>query len=54
MGKITIDLDQILIDLNHLDGFCRGYFKKSHHDYHKSLKDVMILVRKEQDEKTKE
>ena len=47
MGKIVIDLDRMLIDLRHLDGFCRGYFKKSNHDYHKSLKDAILLVERE-------
>lgn len=47
MGKIVIDLDRMLIDLNHLDGFCRGYFKKARHDYHKSLKDAILLVERE-------
>jgi len=54
MAKIVIDLEKIEKDLNHLDGFCRGYFKKAHHDYHKSLKDVLLLVNREQEKKKNE
>lgn len=43
--KIEIDLNDVLHDIHHLDGFCRGYFKKQNHDYHKSLKEVMLLIR---------
>lgn len=53
MKKIIIDLDDVYDDLNHLDGFLRGYFKKQHHDYHKSLKEVMSIIRSKQVEMKK-
>lgn len=47
MGKIIIDIQKVLDDLNHLDGFCRGYFKAEAHDYHRSIKQAMAIIERE-------
>ena len=51
MGKIEIDLKKILEDLNHLDGFCRGYFKQQAHDYHRSIQQAKAIIQKEMEKK---
>jgi len=51
MGKIEIDLKKILEDLNHLDGFCRGYFKQQAHDYHRSIQQAKAIIEKEMEKK---
>jgi len=51
MGKIKIDLKEVLNDLNHLDGFCRGYFKKYAHDYHRSIQQAKAIIEKEMEKK---
>ena len=47
MGKIEINLDQILLDLTEMDGFFRGYFKIKTHDYHKTINHCKAIIEKE-------
>lgn len=51
MGKIKIDLKEVLDDLTHLDGFCRGYFKQKLHDYHRSIEVAKSIIEKEMEKK---
>ena len=49
MGKIEINLDEILLDLKEMDGFFRGYFKIKIHDYHNTIKNCKAVIEKEKE-----
>lgn len=45
--KREIKLPELIEKICELDGFCRGYFSQSQHDYKRTLDDLKAIIKRE-------